>query len=246
MTWWKNKAERLQDEMKAHIDSEIQENIEAGMPPEEARHAAVKTFGNLLLAREKSDEMWGWLWAERLWQDIRYALQGLRRNPGVASVAILSLALGIGATTSMFSLVYAVLLNPCPYADWQRFAYPIYLNDDQPTSPEQWFLVTWPEYEQLLKAGSIEDVLGDADGDSVLTGRDIPEEVNLTHITENVGSFLRVPPCSAAIFNHLMRRWPSRRRSCCPTTSGCDITTVTGLFSERRSKSSTSLIASSA
>ena len=193
MTWWKSRGERLKDEIDAHIDFEIQENIEAGMSPDAARDAAMRNFGNTLLARERSREVWGWLWAERLWQDIRYALRGLSKNPGFSAVAILSLALGIGATTSMYSLIYAVLLNPVPYADWQRLTYPIYLNDDQPTSPERWFTLTWPQYQQLLKAGSIEDAVGDSDITSEITGNDIPEQVTLTYITENVGSFLRVP-----------------------------------------------------
>jgi predicted permease len=193
MTWWKNRGERLKDEIQAHIDFEIQENVEAGMLPEEARDAAMRKFGNVLLARERSREIWGWLWAERLWQDIHYSLRGLLKNPGFSAVAILSLALGIGATTSMFSLIYAVLLHPVPYADWQRLTYPIYLNDDQPTSPERWFSVTWPQYRQLLKADCVEDALGDDNTTSEITGRDIPEDVTLTYITENVSSFLRVP-----------------------------------------------------
>jgi len=193
MTWWKNRAERLKDEIQAHIDFEIQENIDSGMQPEEARDAAMRKFGNVLLARERSRESWGWLWAEQLWRDIRYALRGLLRNPGFSAVAIVSLALGIGATTSMFSLIYAVLLHPVPYADWQRLTYPIYLNGDQPTSPQRWFSLTWPQYQQLLKADCVEDVLGDDDITSEITGRGIPENVTLTYITENAGSFLRVP-----------------------------------------------------
>jgi predicted permease len=193
MTWWKSRGERLKDEIQAHIDFEIQENVEGGMPPEEARNAAMRKFGNVLLARERSHEIWGWMWAERRWQDVHYGLRGLLRNPGFSAVAILSLALGIGATTSMFSLIYAVLLHPVPYADWQRLTYPIYLNGDQPTSPERWFSLTWPQYQQLLKANCVEDALGDDDTTSEITGRDVPEDVTLTYITENVSSFLRVP-----------------------------------------------------
>lgn len=193
MTWWRERGERLSGEIEAHIEFETQENIEAGMAPEEARLAAMRRFGNVLLAREKSREIWGWVWLERLLQDIRYALRGLLKNPGFAVVAVLSLALGIGATTSMFSLIYAVLLHPVPYADWQRLTYPIYLNDDQPSSPERWFSLTWPQYQQLLKADCVEDALGDDDTTSEITGHDIPEEVTLTYITENADTFLRVP-----------------------------------------------------
>jgi len=193
MTWWRSKREQLRDEMQAHIDFEMQENIEAGMSTGEARQAAMRTFGNPLLAREKSLEAWGWLWAERLWQDVRYALRGLRKNPGFSSVAILSLALGIGATTSMFSLIYAVLLHPVPYTDWQQIAYPIYLNDDQPSSPEQWFNLTWSQYQQLRKADCLADTAGDDNRTIVMTGRDVPEQVQIDYFTENVGAFFGVP-----------------------------------------------------
>jgi putative ABC transport system permease protein len=114
MIWWKKRGEPLKDEVQTHIDFETQENIEDGMPPEEARRAAMRKFGNVLLARERSREIWGWLLVERLWRDIRYALRGLRRNPGFATVALLSLMLGIGAIVALFSVVYGVLIAPYP------------------------------------------------------------------------------------------------------------------------------------
>ena len=107
----------LKVEIEAHIDFEIQENIEAGMLPEEARLAAMRKFGNVLLARERSREVWGWLWAERLWQDISYALRGFGRSPGFATVAVSVLALGIGATTTIFPIVDGILLRRLPFPD---------------------------------------------------------------------------------------------------------------------------------
>jgi hypothetical protein len=193
VNWLKTRTERLRDEMQAHIEIEAQQNMQAGMPPDEARQAAIKTFGNPLLARENSLEVWGWLWAERLWQDIRYALRGLRKNPGFSSVAILSLALGIGATTSMFSLIYAVLLHPVPYADWQQIAYPVYLDDDRPTSPEQWFTLTWPQYQQLSKVNSLAGTIADDNRTIVMTGRDVPEQVQIDYFSENTDAYWGVP-----------------------------------------------------
>jgi hypothetical protein len=118
MTWSKKRGEVLKDEIEAHIDFEIQENIEAGMLPEEAQLAAMRKFGNVLLARERSREIWGWLWAEQLWQVIHYALRGFGRNPGFAVVALLSLMLGIGASVALsaWSMVFSLrrILTPNP------------------------------------------------------------------------------------------------------------------------------------
>jgi len=192
MTWFDKRAERLNDEMQAHIDYETQQNIEDGMPPDEARRAANLKFGNLAVAREQSRAIWGWLWAERLGQDIRYALRGFRRNRGFASVALLSLMLGIGASVSLFSVVYGILISPYPYSKPNEIWAPAVVGRSD--AVRGWHRYTKREFLEIQKLPAFSAVMA-TDNDQVLMTSDTStESFHGVFLTGGAFNFIGVSP----------------------------------------------------
>ncbi|HEX4029177.1 MAG TPA: ABC transporter permease [Terracidiphilus sp.] len=122
MRWWqiRKRDADLERELCSDLDLEEEEQRENGLPPEAARYAARQALGNTTLIREHAHEAWGWATFERVSQDIHIALRQLLRSPGFAAVAVVTLALGIGATTAIFTLVYDVMLRPLPFTEADR------------------------------------------------------------------------------------------------------------------------------
>jgi predicted permease len=181
----------LDEELRAHIDLAVEENIQRGMPPQQARTAALRDFGGVTQTRERYRTGRGLPFFEELARDIRFGFRQLIKSPGFAWTAILTLALGIGATAAMFSVIDAVVLRPLPYNGVDRI---VSIRTSSPSGYVQ--PTSWPGYQDMRRlASSFDAVAGYADywGMTLKAG----EQTEYLHVVQGTSNFFdvfAVPP----------------------------------------------------
>ncbi|MGD0736306.1 MAG: ABC transporter permease [Terracidiphilus sp.] len=193
-------ATRLDDELRFHLDRQIAENVAAGMSAEEARCAALKSFGNPALLREQARATWSWTWLELLLRDVRYAVRTLLRTPGFAIIAILVMALGIGANIAMFTIVRAVLLEPLPFKDPENLVRLYEQSSDGKFQFNDSTGGVFAEWKQQNKSFSDLALAGYAGYNLSGTGNQLPEGVRAGVFSANFLPLLGVQPALGRSF----------------------------------------------
>lgn len=195
--WRRQREEELDAEIRNHLDAAIRDRIARGEAPDEARTNALREFGNVGLVKEVTREMWGWASLERLLQDLRFGLRMLRKNPGFSLIAVLTLALGIGATTAIFSVVYAVVLRPLPFGDSERL---VAIWTQTPQSDR--LPMAAANHRDLKAQNTVFEDISILRGNASynLTGEGEPELLQAARVPANLFSMLRVMPALGRAF----------------------------------------------
>ena len=190
--WWRRKQQEreLDAEVRTHLEMAAKELVDRGEDRGKAERAARREFGNVGLVKEVTQDVWGWRWLRDVAADARYGLRILLKNPGFTVVAILSLALGIGATTAVFSVVYGVLVNPYPYANSDRM---VHLAVHDSTGNRRFVNLNGPQLQQLRQARSVESAAAMDGWNLTTTEGDLPEDVQAVYFTSNAFNFFGVP-----------------------------------------------------
>jgi predicted permease len=176
-------------ELEAYLEIETDENIARGMPPEEARYAALRKLGNTALIREEIYRTNSLQSLDALAYDLRFAWRLLQRNPGLTAVVLMTLAIGIGANTAIFSVVNAVLLRPLPFAEPNRL---VFLTESNPEIPEMY--VSMPNLRDWQRMNTVFESLAAArHHGATLTGRGEPQRLSIRELTANFFPTLGVP-----------------------------------------------------
>jgi predicted permease len=200
-SWWKRSRRRLRywlarserqrllwEEMEFHIESMVQDLVAQGTPEPEARAAARRKFGNMTQNSEEARSVWIARWMNDLAQDLRHAFRGMRRDAGFTTFVILIAGLGIGASSTIFSVVNALLLRPLPFHDADRLVW---------IANEEWSTQAGIYLDLRERNKSFSDLAGFAGygvGDSALTGTGEPERLTSVPVTQNFFTLLGVQP----------------------------------------------------
>ncbi|MFL6513575.1 MAG: ADOP family duplicated permease [Chthoniobacterales bacterium] len=195
----KNRREKeMSEELEQHLDLLVERNKAAGMSPRAARTAAVREFGGVEQIKETAREQRVWRWADEFLQDLRFGFRALRKSPGFTLVVVATLALGIGATTAIFSIVDATLLQPLPYRQADQL---VSVQDDLPGAGAHDIGMSQPEWEDLQHSGIFEYVSPAWFDENNLTGSSQPARVRLLITAPNYFALLGVQPRLGRAFN---------------------------------------------
>lgn len=190
MSWgFERREEELDEEMEMHRRMAIEERVARGESEEEAQAATNREMGNVALAKDVTRETWGWVWLERLWADVKYALRQMKRSPGFAVTVIGTLALGIGAAAAMFTVVDHVLLRGLPYRDAGRLVQ----MEEGGRDGKMFYSPTWRDIEQWrAQSRSFEDIAFSTgmSGRTYLQGNSAALQVDGEAVTPNLFAML--------------------------------------------------------
>jgi predicted permease len=198
-TWWRALVHRsqtdraIEEELRFDIDCYAEELMRSGMPARQAHRQAKIDFGRADVQKELYREAIGLRPLDEICSDLRYGIRSLFHHPSVSIAAILSLALGIGATSAMFNVIYSAVLNPFPYHDADRIVNPSLIDEKQPLLPT-WFPLEPAQYERFHQAKSTDSVLGFLIRSQPDTGSELPQDVVIAYVTPNMNDFLGVSP----------------------------------------------------
>jgi predicted permease len=189
----------LEEEMRFHLEMKAQENAESGMEPLEACYAARRQFGNQTLLREVSRDMWAVRSIETLFQDLRYGVRTLLKNPGFTLIAVFTLALGVGANTAIFSVVNSVLLRPLPYPNAERLMTIWEVHRARNGPEREW--TSPPGFEDWRdQAKSFDHVVALQYWQPTLTGQGEPELLTGAQVSHDTFAMLGVAPALGRSF----------------------------------------------
>jgi predicted permease len=195
MRWWQIGKKRvdLDRELESDLELEAEQQRERGLSEEDAYYAARRALGNAPLIREQTRAAWGWTWLERWGQDIHFAFRQTARNKRFAAIYIVTLALGIGATAAMFTIVDRVLLRPVSYRDPNQL---MVISESDGKGAVAW-LAPWLDIEQWMKRSQSFEQIGfstEMAGRNYLEGRTTALRINGEQITPNLFEILGVQP----------------------------------------------------